>query len=253
MFLFLAMLLLGCVVGFVGAGGAGVTIAMLTIGFNVPIHTALAVALSAMMFTMLSGTISHYREKEVVLATGFTLGAGGIFGAVLGVHVADKMASPLLNTMTASMLLLSALILYTKLYHADFLLKHFPVRQTPLTGRKLLLYGLPIGFINGFLSGAFGIGAAAFIQLCLMIVFGLPLLQSIGTCMLIVLPISCAGGLGFLLAGRLDYVIFAETLAGMMLGAYLGAKFTHRAPRPFLHFVIVAMPTIASLAMFFHG
>ena len=34
--LFLAMLLLGAVIGFVGAGGAGVTIAMLVVGFHVP-------------------------------------------------------------------------------------------------------------------------------------------------------------------------------------------------------------------------
>ena len=47
----------------------------------------------------------------------------------------------------------------------------------------------------GFLSGAFGIGAAAYIQLALMVVFGVPLLQTIGTCMMVILPISAAGGL----------------------------------------------------------
>ncbi|MBQ1336212.1 MAG: TSUP family transporter, partial [Selenomonadaceae bacterium] len=63
--IFLSMVLLGAVIGFVGAGGAGVTIALLTVGFDVPIHTALAVALAAMVFTMISGTYSHFREHEV--------------------------------------------------------------------------------------------------------------------------------------------------------------------------------------------
>ena len=43
--IFLAMLILGVIIGFVGAGGAGVTIALLVVGFHVPMHAALAVAL----------------------------------------------------------------------------------------------------------------------------------------------------------------------------------------------------------------
>lgn len=42
--IFLSMLLLGTLIGFVGAGGAGVTITLLTVGFNIPIHIALGVA-----------------------------------------------------------------------------------------------------------------------------------------------------------------------------------------------------------------
>ena len=74
--LFFSMLLLGAVIGFVGAGGAGVTITLLTVGFHVPIHTALAVALASMVFTMLSGTISHFRQKEVIVKTGAIIGLG---------------------------------------------------------------------------------------------------------------------------------------------------------------------------------
>ena len=65
--IFLSMLLLGALIGFVGAGGAGVTITLLTVGFNIPIHIALGVALSSMVFTMISGVISHLRENEVEL------------------------------------------------------------------------------------------------------------------------------------------------------------------------------------------
>lgn len=43
--IFLSMLLLGALIGFVGAGGAGVTITLLTVGFNIPIHIALGCCL----------------------------------------------------------------------------------------------------------------------------------------------------------------------------------------------------------------
>ena len=57
--IFLSMLFLGTLIGFVGAGGAGVTITLLTVGFNIPIHIALGVALSSMVFTMISGVITQ--------------------------------------------------------------------------------------------------------------------------------------------------------------------------------------------------
>ena len=180
--IFFSMLLLGALIGFVGAGGAGVVITLLTVGFGVPIHTALGVALASMVFTMLSGAVSHFREGEVVMKTGAVLGAGGILGALLGAEVSDVLPSKELGFLTALMLLLSAFTLYMKVYRAEFLDRCFHVRGELLAGKRLVVYGLSLGFVNGFLSGAFGIGAAAFIQLTLLCVFGVPLLQSIGTC-----------------------------------------------------------------------
>ena len=134
------MILLGAVIGFVGAGGAGVTITLLTVGFGVPIHTALAVALASMTFTMLSGAYSHFREHEVVVKVGAIIGGGGVAGALLGAAVSDHMPSDDLSFMTGLMILSSALILYVKLYHADWLNHHLHGRRTLLTGKKLYIY-----------------------------------------------------------------------------------------------------------------
>ena len=247
--LFASMLALGALIGFVGAGGAGVTIALLTVGFHVPIHTALAVALASMVFTMLSGTISHFRQHEVLVKTGAIMGAGGIAGAYLGANFSNIVPSAILSAITGIMLASSALTLYIKMYQAEWLGRHIKIRQEPLTGRKLWIYGIAIGLFMGFLSGAFGIGAAAYIQLALMVVFGVPLLQTIGTCMMVILPISAAGGLSYLFNGRLDFPIFIQTLAGLMIGAWFGAKMTHLAPLPLLRVFIVGMPAVGGLVM----
>lgn len=247
--LLISMILLGAVIGFVGAGGAGVTITLLTVGFGVPIHTALAVALASMTFIMISGAVSHFREHEVVVKVGAVIGAGGIVGALLGAAVSNRMPSNDLSFMTGIMVLSSALILYIKLYQSDWLNHHLHIRKTILTGRKLYLYGIPTGIVSGFLAGAFGIGAAAYIQIALMVIFGVPLLQSIGTCMMIILPISASGGLGYLVSGHLDLWIFLQTLVGLTVGAWIGAKFTHMAPLPVLKFSIVALPTVGGAVM----
>ena len=210
--IFASMLILGALIGFVGAGGAGVTITLLVVGFGVPIHTALAVALASMVFTMLSGALSHFRQHEVIPKVGAIIGSGGIIGALLGAATSNILPAADLSFMTAFMILSSAVILYVKIYHAEWLAAHFPVRETLLTGRKLWIYGILTGLICGFLSGAFGIGAAAYIQLALMVIFGVPLIQAIGTCMMIILPVSAAGGLGYLVSGHLDLSIFLQNL-----------------------------------------
>lgn len=251
--IFLSMLILGGFIGFVGAGGAGVTITLLTVVFDVPIHTALGIALASMVFTMISGVVSHLREHEVVVKTGIVIGLGGVIGAFIGAEFSDTIPENILSVCTAAMIILSAVILYIKVYQTEFMDRHIHIRYEQLTGRKFYIYGIITGIINGFLSGAFGIGAAAFIQITLLVVFGVPLLKSIGTCMLIILPISASGGLGYLLNDNLDFPIFIQTLLGLMIGAFIGSKCTHLAPRPFLKFCIVAMPTVGGLILlFFH-
>ena len=77
-----------------------------------------------------------------------------------------------------------------------------------------------------------------------MVVFGVPLLQTIGTCMMVILPISAAGG-SAISGGRLDW-IFIQTLAGLAIGAWFGAKWTHLAPLRLLRVFIVGMPPSAA-------
>ena len=78
--IFLAMILLGCLLGFAGAGGAGLTITLLSVGFGVPIHTALGVALAAMSFTMLSGAVSLFGDGDVRWCFVVSTGAAGMLG-----------------------------------------------------------------------------------------------------------------------------------------------------------------------------
>lgn len=67
--------------------------------------------------------------------------------------------------------------------------------------------------------------------------------------MLVILPISASGGLGYLTSGNLDFTIFLQTVSGLMIGAFVGSKFTHLAPKPILKFAIVAMPTVGGLIL----
>ena len=108
MLIFLAMLLLGGIVGFVGAGGAGVTIALLTAFFGVPVHTALGTSLAGMMFTTLSGSVSHFREGNVLLRLGASIGLFGAVGAFAGASFSSGLDGDTLRPFTGVVLLLSS-------------------------------------------------------------------------------------------------------------------------------------------------
>ena len=248
--IFAGMLAMGFLLGFCGAGGSGMTIALLVAGYGVPMHEALAVAITAMIFTMISGTVSHLREGEVEVKMGLVIGGAGMVGAFIGAHVAHSLPTNELSFFTAMMMFLSAVIMYIRLYHKAWLDRRIHIRRTQPKGRELLVLGSVTGVVTGFLSGAFGIGATAFIQLALMIFFGVSLLKTVGTCMLVILPISIAGSAGYILNGHLDMGIFVQTFLGLVVGSFVGAKFTSLAPRPVLQAVVTATPLVGGLVIF---
>ena len=252
MIVFLTMLAMGMVIGFVGAGGAGVVIAVLTLIFGFPVHTAVGTSLAAMIFTTVSGTFSHFREGNINFKVGLTVGAAGFAGAFIGSKIATTyLSGSNLRLCTASMLIASAVLVYTRLTWPNLPIFHSIGGRTEanLSGPGFWFLAIIAGLSNGLLSGTFGIGAAQFIQLTLLVFFGLPLFQSVGTTMLIILPMAASGGLGYLLSGFLDMTLFIQVLLGLMIGAYIGAKFTKHAPRWLLKTAMVMMPGVAGLLL----
>lgn len=112
----LVMFLLGIILGFIGAGGAGFVIALLTILFHVPIHTALGTSLAGMAFTSLSGAFSHYREGNIQMKIGLIVGVFAAFGSFFGARLTSLIPADLLHYLTAGMLFLSALLILVRLF-----------------------------------------------------------------------------------------------------------------------------------------
>lgn len=240
----ITMFLMGILLGFVGAGGAGFIIAVLTLVFHVPIHVAVATSLTAMAFTTLSGVISHYQERNVVVKTGCVVGGFGAIGSYVGSKLGAGIPAHLLHWFTAGMLFLSAICMLIRL----FVVQNHKELSASLSD-QLSIYilgkGALLGVVTGMLAGAFGIGSAPFIQLGLMVFLGLSIRRSVGTTMLVILPIAIGGGIGYTSAGYLDYVLLVQVLTGTMIGAYIGAKFTTYAPRVILKFSMIMTPVLA--------
>lgn len=239
----LTMFLMGILLGFIGAGGSGFIIALLTVVFGVSIHTALGTSLAAMVFTTLSGAYSHYRQGNIDVKTGITVGAFGAIMSFVGSKIAVWIPVHSLHWLTAGMLFLSAVMLMFRFFIVNRL-KETKKRKTRSSGSFLMRAGF-VGIVTGILSGTFGIGAAPFIQLGLMVVLGLSVQESVGTTMLVILPIAFAGGSGYYFEGYFNVLLLVQVLAGTMIGSYIGAKFTNNVPLPILKSAMVLTPIMA--------
>jgi uncharacterized membrane protein YfcA len=243
------MLVMGALLGFVGAGGAGLIIAILTIAFHVPIITALGTSLAAMAFTSLSGAYSHYREGNINVKVGVMVGITGAIGSFIGSKVAVHIPGNNLHFLTSGMLFLSALLLLVRLY----LYKESANKETKLHAsiNMFVPKAILLGLVTGVFSGTFGIGSAPFIQLGLLMVMGLTIQQAVGTTMLVILPIAIGGGTGFLTEGHVDIILLLQVLIGTMAGAFIGAKFTNLLPKVVLKTAMVMIPMFAALLLVF--
>ncbi|MFY4773823.1 sulfite exporter TauE/SafE family protein [Metabacillus sp. RGM 3146] len=247
MLVILVMFILGILLGFVGAGGAGFVIALLTVLFHTPIHTALGTSLAAMAFTSLSGAYSHFREKNMRLKIGLIVGIFAAAGSFAGAKLSAFIPGSYLHYLTSGMLFLSAILMLIKL----FILKDRPEITGQEKNGEIWVRSIILGLVSGVLSGTFGIGSAPFIQLGLLILLNLTIRESVGTTMLVILPIAIGGGIGYFSEGFVDPLLLVYVLIGTTAGAYIGAKFTNVAPKPILKSSLILTPVIAAIILLF--
>jgi uncharacterized protein len=243
----LTMFVMGILLGFVGAGGSGFIIAILTVIFGVPIHTALGTSLAAMVFTTMSGAYSHFRQGNISVKSGLMVGGFGAVASYLGSKVSGLIPMHSLHWLTASMLFLSAVLLIFRLFIVQKIMDK-PAKEWS-NNLNFIKKAALVGLASGVLSGTFGIGSAPFIQIGLLAILGLSIKQSVGTTMLVILPIALAGGIGFYFDGYLDFVLLVQVLAGTMIGSYVGAKFTNLVPQSLLKGAMVLTPIMAGTIM----
>lgn len=247
----LAMLMLGLLLGFVGAGGAGLMIAVLTLLFDIPVHTALGTSLGAMMFTTLSGIISHEREGNVVWRTGLPVGIFGAGGAFSGASLASMTGGAHLALYTGLALCFFSAITYVRIFHQHSPLLQCRLWDTPPEATRFWVLACGTGVLTGTLSGFFGVGATPLIQLCLLLIFHATLYNAVGTTMLVIFPMALMGSVGYLAKGHFDGLLLAQVVTGQVLGVYVGAKFTRLVPLTVLKSVMVLLPLIGGLCMVF--
>ncbi len=234
--------------GFIGAGGAGTMLALLSLGFGLSIHEAVGTSLAAMVFVTVSGAISHHRETNVSLRAGLVVGLTGMVGAILGANLGQSVPDNVLQTLAGfSLWFLAALMwIRTRLGSAPVEVDA-AANAVSTTSLKLKAGGL--GLTGGMAAAFFGVGMAPFLQLGLLVILRLPLRKTIGTTMMALIFISLSGSLEMARHGQVSVPHLVGATLGMTAGSYVGAKLTRRAPLRVLRAAIVLTPFIAGTVL----
>ena len=244
---------IGLLIGFVGAGGAGVAVAILTTFFSLPVHTAIGTAIAAMLFVTVTGAISHYREGNVASGLGLVVGLAGAAGAVLGADSSQTVSDRTLGIAAGLALWCLSALVWVRTHIASGVPadREQPWLGGPARSPREWAAGIGLGAAGGAAAAFFGVGMAPFLQLGLLTVHHLPLRQTIGTTMLILVFISAAGGLAMARHGDVSGPHLIGLTIGLASGAYIGARFTRRAPSGILRGAIVTIPFVAGAMLLF--
>ncbi|MCX6450696.1 MAG: sulfite exporter TauE/SafE family protein [Actinobacteria bacterium] len=165
---------IGAVLGFIGAGGAMLSVPILIYFFNFAPKQATVAALAIVFLAAFSGAIPKFRKGEILVREAFSVWAIGLVtnlgGAVLAKHLTDNLI------LSGFSLILIAAGISMLLPQVNQSVE----RKVPLP--TLIL----ISLIIGSMTGIFGVGGGFLAIPVLVLGFNSPLAKAAGTSLLII-------------------------------------------------------------------
>lgn len=254
---YLLMMLGGIVVGvfgsLLGLGGGILIIPMLTLIFNVPIHTAIGASFLCIIATS-SGAATHYVQQRLTdIRLGLTLELATTVGAILGGLIAGILAR---NTLSV----IFALLLF---YTAWSMLQRRPSdkprgkneRENPDENYQVthLPLGMVASFFAGNVSGLLGIGGGVIKVPVMYLLMNVPLKVATATSNFMLGVTASAGCFIYYFRGDVDLLISGVTVAGVFLGATLGSRLLNVIKTAILKKIFVLVLFYLALKMFLDG
>lgn len=243
--------LVGLLIGFIGAGGAGVAVAIMTTVFGLPAHTAVGTAIAAMLFVTASGAFSHFREGNVAWKLGLVVGLAGAVGAVIGADSSQAIPDDTLAMAAGIALWILAALVWVRTRVTPAVVSDMEWHGEPRRAPSEWGAAVGLGAVGGAGAAFFGVGMAPFLQLGLLAIHRLPLRQTVGTTMLALVFISASGGTAMARHGDVSLPHLIGLTIGLGTGAFLGARFTRRASRSFLRAAVILVPFVAGAMLLF--
>ncbi|MEO7444945.1 MAG: sulfite exporter TauE/SafE family protein [Ferruginibacter sp.] len=225
---YIAALLIGLSLGLIGGGGSILTVPVLVYLFHIDPLTAVSYSLLIVGLTSAVGALNNYRRGYVDIKTALLFG----LSSVITVYSIRKFMLPvipsqfIIGNVTLSfgtfILIVFALLMVTAAVSMIRKREIF-VRQTSRVSKPLLillLYGIGLGIVTGFL----GAGGGFILIPALVLILGMPMKTAIGTSLMIISFNSLIGFMGDIGHYNLDWKLAAILSAIAICGIFLGGK-----------------------------
>lgn len=216
----------GLIATMVGGNGAFFFPPALILLFQVSPKVAIATSLAAVIPIGLIGSAEHYRRGNINLPVGVAFGSAGMLGAFLGAWLSSMLKTEaLISSFSIYLILLGIFTFYKPKASADSAVRP-PECFSDFNKRNLSLI-LSIGFVAGCVTGLYGTSGTAPV-LAAMLILRLPLMQVVGTSVLIVFINALTGFSGHVILGELDLQLILLLGSGATVGAFLGPRLLGR-------------------------
>jgi uncharacterized membrane protein YfcA len=215
-----------------------------------------SITLVVAFFNALSGSIAYGRLRRIDLRSGILFSLVGIPGSIIGAVITFYLSRGLFQIIFGVLLLLVAAYLIIRPIRRDSggLIKGDWQRQLTDKYGNTITYnyrrsaGIIIAFFVGIVSGLLGIGGGIIHVPILTQVLGFPVHIATATSQFVVSTTTLAASITHTIAGNITNYI-SETLllaAGAIIGAQVGAHFSHRVPgRLIIRLLAVALMIVA--------
>ena len=251
-------LLAGVLAGYLGVGGGFVYLPLLFFFLNgrYPAEIApkicVGTSMGAVVLTGISGTLSHYRQKNVCSSVWWKISIGAVLGSFFGGFIVSMVSGDALRIAIGITLLLSALQMLTQ---------KPPKNECSLENEKAPYWLIPIGIAVGLVAGTVGIGGGI---LAVPIFSGVLLMKPnriAGTSSALTIALSASGLIGYFFwgkavsgAGTVGFVdIKFMLLLGIpaAIGAYFGAGLHKKVPPKIFKYVFAILLIFVALKIVF--
>ena len=228
---YIASLFIGLALGLIGGGGSILTIPILVYLFSITPTIAISYSLFIVGFTSLLGAYNSYRKGLVNFKTVLLFGSSSI----TTVFIARKFIIPIIPdvffklgsfevTHSLFVMVVFAILMLVAsipMIRNRKMVEKVQAKENPF---KLVMYGVLIGLVTGFL----GSGGGFLLIPALVMLMKLPIKEAIGTSLLIIALNSLIGFLGDFGRHPIDWkfivVVTAIAIAGIFIGGYFNQK-----------------------------
>lgn len=243
-------LMVGVVVGALGAGGGILSVPILVYMLGQSPHEAAAGSLVIVGLTAILSIIPHARAGRVRVRDGLLFGALSLLGALAGGRVSVLVPETVLMSLFGVLLLGVGVVMVVKAHRQRTGRSSAASTRQPVGPVGLLAAAL----VTGFLTGFFGVGGGFAVVPMLVIVLRIPMRHAVGTSLLVMILASAAGLVSRVGAGiDIDWPVVLAFAAGSMAGGLLGAPASRRVRESTLTALFGLLLLGVSLAVIGHS
>ncbi len=218
----------GALGGLLGLGGGAFVVPALVFFLAFEQHKAHGTSLAVVLAMSVSSVITYSLHHYIDLMLALQIAIGGVFGAMIGGGIVNRIKSVALRRMFSVFLLAAGLKMSLdgyKMLHDIYLGLAQPGAAT--VGLSFSLAGmwlaLGTGVLTGFLSALLGVGGGIIMVPMLTMLLRLPQQPAQGISLAAMMPIAFTGMLKHHKLGNVDLTVAKWTSVGAVIGGVAGS------------------------------